>query len=187
MAKTNVTFTNFAAKKLLGKSQVRPSLTDAQEVFPSNVSMPGGGVFAETIPREPGTEFFTLYSASAGAPATVERVYFDLVAIADSVYDADSSSSEGGEESQGTATHAYYLKLPSNYQTTSSNPNRGSGNFVNDKRLYLSRGGLQLVPPFTTDAGLPGATGTNRYFVEIFTGDPTNPSKKISETSAIDW
>ena len=187
MAKTNVTFTNFAAKNLLGKSQVRPSLTDAQEVFPSNVSMPGGGVFAETIPREPGTEFFTLYSASAGAPATVERVYFDLVAIADSVYDADSSSSEGGEESQGTATHAYYLKLPSNYQTTSSNPNRGSGNFVNDKRLYLSRGGLQLVPPFTTDAGLPGATGTNRYFVEIFTGDPTNPSNKISETSAIDW
>ena len=187
MAKTNVTFTNFAAKKLLGKSQVRPSLTDAQEIFPSNVSMPGGGVFAETIPREPGTEFFTLYSASVGAPATVERVYFDLVAIEDSIYDADSTSSEGGEESQGTATHAYYLKLPSNYQTTSSNPNRGSGNFVNDKRLYLSRGGLQLVPPFTTDAGLPGATGTNRYFVEIFTGDPTNPSNKISETSAIDW
>ena len=99
MAKTNVTFTNFAAKKLLGKSQVRPSLTDAQEIFPSNVSMPGGGVFAETIPREPGTEFFTMYSASAGAPATVERVYFDLVAIADSVYDADSTSAEGGEES----------------------------------------------------------------------------------------
>ena len=44
-----------------------------------------------------------------------------------------------------------------------------------------------MVPPFTTDAGLPGASGTNRYFVEIFTGDPTNPSNKISETSAIDW
>ena len=70
MAKTNVTFTNFAAKKLLGKSQVRPSLTDAQEIFPSNVSMPGAGVFAESIPRDPGTDYFTLYSASAGAPAT---------------------------------------------------------------------------------------------------------------------
>ena len=188
MAKTNVTFTNFAAKKLLGKSQVRPSLTDAQEIFPSNVSMPGAGVFAEAIPREPGTDFFTLYSASAGAPATVERVYFDLVAIGDSVYDAGlEDSTEGGDSAQGSTTHAYYLKLPSNYETTSSNPNRGSGNFVNDKRLYLSRGGLQLVPPFTTDAGLPGSSGTNKYFVEVFTGDPTNPSNKISETSAIDW
>ena len=187
MAKTNVTFTNFAAKKLLGKSQVRPSLTDAQEIFPSNVSMPGAGVFAESIPRDPGTDFFTLYSASAGAPATVERVYFDLIAIEDSIYEADASSAEGGEESQNSTTHAYYLKLPSNYETTSSNPNRGSGNFVNDKRLYLSRGGLQLVPPFTTDAGLPGASGTNKYFVEVFTGDPTNPLNKISETSAIDW
>ena len=43
------------------------------------------------------------------------------------------------------------------------------------------------MPPFTTDAGLPGATGNNRYFVEIFTGDPSNPANKISETDAIDW
>jgi hypothetical protein len=187
MAKTNVTSTNFAAKKLLGKTQVRPSLTDAQEAFPSNVSVPGAGVFSETIPREPGTEFFTLYSASAGAPATVERVYFDCIAISDGFYDADASSADGGDESQSQGNHAYYLKLPSNYETTSSNPLTGSGNFVNDKRLYLSRGGLQLVPPFTTDAGLPGSSGNNNYFVELYTGDPTNPSNKISETSPIDW
>lgn len=187
MAKTNVTFTNFAAKKLLGKTQVRPSLTDAEEAFPSNVSVPGAGVFAESIPREPGTDFFTLYSASAGAPATVERVYFDCVAISDGFYDADATSADGGDESQIAGDHAYYLKLPSNYQTTSSNPNKGTGNFVNDKRLYLSRGGLQLVPPFTTDAGLPGSSGNNYYFVELYTGDPTNPANKISSTDAIDW
>lgn len=187
MAKTNVTSTNFAAKKLLGKTQVRPSLSDAEEAFPSNVSVPGAGVFAETIPRQPGTDFFTLYSASVGSPATVERVYFDCVAIADGRYDADATAADGGDESQTIGDHAYYLKLPSNYQTTSSNPNRGTGSFVNDKRIYLSRGGLQLVPPFTTDAGLPGSDGSNRYFVELFTGDPTNPSNKISETDAIDW
>jgi len=187
MAKTNVTSTNFAAKKLLGKTQVRPSFTEAQEAYPSNVSVPGGGVFAETIPREPGTDFYTLYSASAGAPATVERVYFDCVAIGDGFYDGNDSG-EGGDEAQAQGDHAYYLKLPSNYQTTSSNPNKGSGNFVNNKRLYLSKGGLQLVPPFTTDAGLPGAAaGSNRYYVELYTGDPTNPSNKISETSPIDW
>ena len=187
MAKTNVTFTNFAAKKLLGKAQTRPSLTDAEEAYPSNVSVPGAGVFAESIPREPGTDYYTLYSASADAPATVERVYFDCVAISDGYYDADSSGDEGGEPSQGFANHAYYLKLPSNYETTSSNPLTGSGNFVNDKRLYLSRGGLQLVPPFTTDAGLPGSSGNNRYYVELFSGDPTNPANKISSTDAIDW
>tara|TARA_R100001015_G_C4635130_1_gene203595 strand:- start:1555 stop:2664 length:1110 start_codon:yes stop_codon:yes gene_type:complete len=187
MAKTNVTSTQFAAKKLLGKTQTRPSLTDAQEALPSNVSVPGAGVFAETLPREPGTEYFTMYSASAGSPATVERVYFDLVAIGDSVYDADASSEDGGEAGQNSATHAYYLKLPSNYETTSSNPNRGTGSFVNDKRLYFSRGALQLVPPFTTDAGLPGAGGNNRYFVEIYSGDPTNAANKISSTDAIDW
>jgi len=187
MAKTNVTATQFAAKKLLGKTQVRPSLTDAEEAYPSNVSVPGAGVFAESIPREPGTAFYTLYSASAGAPATVEKVYFDCVAISDGYYDADAASSDGGDESQSQGNHAYYLKLPSNYQTTSSNPTRGTGSFVNDKRLYLSRGGLQLVPPFTTDAGLPGSSGNNYYYVELFTGDPTNPSNKISSTSPIDW
>ena len=188
MAKTNVTSTQFAAKKLLGKTQTRPSLTDAQEGLPSNVSVPGAGVFAETLPRQPGTEYFTMYSASAGAPATVERVYFDLVPIGDSVYDAGlEDSAEGGDSAQASTTHAYYLKLPSNYETTSSNPQRGTGSFVNDKRLYFSRGGLQLVPPFTTDAGLPGAGGNNRYFVEIYTGDPTNPSNKISSTDPMDW
>jgi len=186
MAKTNVTSTNFAAKKLLGKTQVRPSFTDAQEAYPTNVSVPGAGVFSEVIPREPGRDLYTMYSASAGAPVTVERVYFDCVAIGDSLYDGNDSG-EGGDEAQAQGNHAYYLKLPSNYEATSSNPSRGTGSFVDDKRLYLSRGGLQLVPPFTTDAGLPGAGGSNYYYVELYTGDPTNPSNKISSTSPIDW
>ncbi|MDA7494657.1 hypothetical protein N8467_01165, partial [bacterium] len=88
----------------------------------SNVSVPGAGVFAETIPRIPGTDMFTMYSASAGGPATVEKVYFDCVAISDGFYDGDASSADGGDESQSQGDHAYYLKLPSNYQTTSSNP-----------------------------------------------------------------
>jgi len=187
MAKTNVTFTNFAAKKLLGKAQTRPSFTDAQEAYPSNVSMPGAGVFAETVPREPGTDYYTLYSASAGSPATAERVYLDIVPISDGFYDADADSDDGGEPTQGIANHAYYLKLPSNYETTSSNPNRGTGSFVNNQRLYLSRGGLQIIPPFTTDAGLPGSSGNNRYYIELFSGDPSDPANVISSTDAIDW
>ena len=187
MAKTNVTSTNFSAKKLLGKAQTRPSLTEAQEAYPSNVSMPGGGVFAESVPREPGTAYFTQYSASSGGPTTVERVYFDLVAIGDGNYDADELATDGGDSTQASASHAYYARLPSNYETTSSNPNRGSGSFTNSARLYSSRGGLQIVPPFVTDAGLPGAGGSNRYYVELYTGDPTNPSNLISSTDPMDW
>lgn len=187
MAKTNVTSTNFSAKKLLGKTQTRPSLTEAQEAYPSNVSMPGGGVFAESIPREPGTSYFTQYSASAGAPTTVERVYFDLVPIGDGNYDADAVSEDGGDSSQGQTDHAYYLKLPANYETTSSNPSKGTGSFTNGAKLYSSRGGLQVVPPFVTDAGLPGAGGSNRYYIELYTGDPTNPSNLISSTDPMDW
>ena len=187
MAKTNVTSTNFSAKKLLGKAQTRPSLTEAQEAYPSNVSMPGGGVFAESIPREPGTAYYTQYSASAGGPTTVERVYFDLIAIGDGNYDADAASEDGGDSSQGQTDHAYYLKLPANYETTSSNPSRGTGSFTNGAKLYSSRGGLQIVPPFVTDAGLPGAGGSNRYYIELYTGDPTNPSNLISSTDPMDW
>ena len=63
----------------------------------------------------------TLYSASVGAPPTVERVYFDMVPISDGFYDAGlEDAAEGGDSAQGNANHAYYLKLPSNYETTSS-------------------------------------------------------------------
>ena len=34
---------------------------------------------------------------------------------------------------------------------------------------------------------MPGSSGNNRYFVELYTGDPTNPANKISSTDAIDW
>lgn len=187
MAKTNVTSTNFSAKKLLGKAQTRPSLTEAQEAYPSNVSMPGAGVFAESLPREPGTDFYTQYSASDGGPATVERVYFDLVAIGDGNYDADATAEDGGDSTQGQTDHAYFLKLPSNYETTSSNPKRGTGAFTNGAALYASRGGLQVVPPFVTDAGLPGVAGNNRYFLKLYSGDPSDPSNLISSTDPMDW
>ena len=69
-----------------------------------------------------------MYSASDGAPATVEQVYFDIVSLSDSIYDANDSGG-GGDEASGNGPHGYYLKLPSNYQTTSSNPNTGKWEF----------------------------------------------------------
>ena len=178
--KTNLTSTQFAAKKLLGKAHTSNLKSDVNEIIPSNVSLPSEGVFGEAIPNIPGNDTFTLYSASAGAPATVEKVYFDIVSLSDTIYDANDSGG-GGDEASGTGPHGYYLKLPSNYETTSSNPNRGSGVFTNGKRLYDSRGGLQLVPPLISNAS------PNKYVMQIYKGDPTNPANEITSGDSIDW
>ena len=178
--KTNLTSTQFAAKKLLGKAQTSNLKSDVNETIPSNVSIPSEGIFAEAIPNDPGTDFYTLYSASAGAPATVEQVYFDIVSISDTVYDANDSGG-GGDESSSNGAHGYYLKLPAAYETTSSNPQRGSGSFTNGKRVYDSRGGLQLIPPLISNAS------PNRYVMKIYKGDPSNPANEITSGDSIDW
>ena len=178
--KTNLTSTQFAAKKLLGKAHTSNLKSDVNEIIPSNVSLPSEGVFAEAIPNDPGTAFYTLYSASSGAPATVEQVYFDIVSISDTTYDANDTGG-GGDEASSTGPHGYYLKLPSNYETTSSNPNAGSDVFTNGKRVYDSRGGLQLVPPLISNAS------PNRYTMKIYKGDPTNPANEITSGDSIDW
>jgi len=178
--KTVTTQTNFASKKLLGKSHTSNLKTDVNESIPSNVSIPSKTVFGEDIPNDPGTQMYTLYSASAGGPATVERVFLDIVSIADTIYDANDPGG-GGDEASGNGPHGYYLKLPSNYEATSSNPNAGSGVFTNSKRVYDSRGELQLVPPLISNAS------PNRYFIKVYKGDPTNPANEITSGDTIDW
>ena len=178
--KTNITSTQFAAKKLLGKAHTSNLKSDVNESIPSNVSITSQGVFAEPIPNSPGTDFFTMYSASDGGPATVEQVYFDIVSLSDSIYDANETGG-GGDEASGNGAHGYFLKLPSNYETTSSNPDRGNGSFTNGKRIYDSRGGLQLVPPLVSNAS------PNRYFMKLYKGDPTDPANEITSGDSIDW
>ncbi len=178
--KTNLTSTQFAAKKLLGKAHTSNLKSDVNEVIPSNVSLPSEGVFSEPIPNSPDTAFYTLYSASAGGPATVERVYFDIVSLSDTIYDANDSGG-GGDEASSNGAHGYYLKLPSNYESTSSNPNAGSSVFTNSKRIYDSRGALQLVPPLISNAS------PNRYVMKIYKGDPTDASNEITSGDTIDW
>jgi hypothetical protein len=178
--KTNLTSTQFAAKKLLGKAHTSNLKSDVNETIPSNVSLPSEGIFGEPIPNSPGTDFYTIYSASAGQPGTVERVYFDIVSISDTIYDANVDGG-GGDEASTSGAHGYYLKLPSNYETTSSNSNAGTGNYTNGKRIYDSRGGLQLVPPLISNAS------PNRYVMKIYKGDPTNPANEITSGDSIDW
>jgi len=178
--KTNLTSTQFSAKKLLGKAHTSNLKGDVNEAIPSNVSMPSDGVFAESIPNIPGDTFYSLMSASADDPATVERVYFDVVSLSDTIYDANVSGG-GGDEASTSGAHGYYLKLPAAYQTTSSNPQRGTGSFVNGQRIYTSRGALQLVPPLISNAS------PNKYFLKLYKGDPSNGANEITSGDTIDW
>lgn len=178
--KTNLTSTQFAAKKLLGKAHTSNKLSDVNESIPSNVSMPSDGIYAEPIPNSPGDAFYTLYSASADDPATVERVYFDIVGIDGTEYDANDADG-GGDEASAYGKHGYYLKLPSNYESTSSNPNASTGSFTNGKRIYDSRGALQLVHPLISNAS------PNKYFLKLYKGDPSNPANEITSGDSIDW
>tara|TARA_Y100000592_G_scaffold97233_1_gene167521 strand:- start:5134 stop:6231 length:1098 start_codon:yes stop_codon:yes gene_type:complete len=178
--KTNLTSTQFAAKKLLGKAHTSNLKGDVNESIPSNVSMPSDGVFAEAIPNSPGDTFFVVQSASANDPGTVERVFLDVVSLSDTIYDANDTGG-GGDEASTSGPHGYYLQLPSNYQTTSSNPQRGTGSFVNSKRIYDSRGSLQLVPPLISNAS------PNKYFLKLYKGDPTNDANEITSGDTVDW
>ena len=176
--KSNLTLTNLAAKKLLGKAHTSNIKDVNNEGLPSNVSVASEGVFSEPLPNSPGTEFYTLYSSSVGDPATVERVDLAVVEIISSRYDADSEANGGpGDESSEFGPHGFYMQLPSFYQTTSSNPNRGTGSFVNNSVIYNSRGALQIVPPFMS------TENPNKYQLKLYNAS----SQEISFTDNIDW
>ena len=176
--KSNLTLTNLAAKKLLGKAHTSNIKDVNNEGLPSNVSVASEGVFSEPLPNSPGTEFYTLYSSSAGDPATVEKVDLAVVEIISSRYDADSEANGGpGDESSEFGPHGFYMQLPSFYQTTSSNPNRGTGSFVNNSVIYNSRGALQIVPPFMS------TENPNKYQLKLYNAS----SQEISFTDNIDW
>tara|TARA_Y100000592_G_scaffold98509_1_gene171814 strand:- start:3094 stop:4218 length:1125 start_codon:yes stop_codon:yes gene_type:complete len=176
--KSNLTLTNYAAKKVLGKAHTSNKKDISNEPYPSNVSVVGAGVFAEEIPSNPGDQFYTLYSASAGGPITVEKVYFTVKEDTSTQYDADQEAQGGqGDESSDFGVHGYYLQLESNYETTSSNPNTGSAPFVNSSRVYNSKGRLQIVPPFVS------TENPNPYQLKLY----NSGGVEISFTDNIDW
>ena len=176
--KTNLTLTNLAAKKLLGKAHTSNLKDVSNEGFPSNVSVIGGGVFAETVPSSPGSSFYTIYSASSGDPGTVEKVYFKVVEDITTRYEADDETNGGsGDENSVYGPHGFYLQLASDYETSSSNSNAGTGSFVNDSIIYNSRGALQIVPPFVSN------DNPNPYQLKLYNAS----DEEISFTDNIDW
>lgn len=179
--KSNLSATLFAQKKLLGKANTSVVKSDSQEIIGSNIQVAAQTIFAENIPDNPAQTLYLMQSASNGNPATVEWVQFDLSVISGTTYDAntyDSDSKIGNPQDAGP--HAYQLSLSASYQTLSSNPNKGNGNFNNSKVLHETLGAVQIVPPNFS------GQSPNPYILKLYKGAPSE-ANEIPLLDEIDW
>ena len=114
-------------KKLQGKAHTKTENELYNEGLPSGITMDSSTVFGIKPPTNPGT---SLGSITGNA---VEKVRLVCTFIA------------GSDTSNGR--HGFKLSLPSDYETASTNPNRGNAPFTNGAEIVASNGALQLVPP----------------------------------------
>ena len=122
MAKVDKTLIFVASKKVLGKAHTSNIQDLSNETVPSNVQASTQTTFGESVPNTVDTT--TFFSIQSG---TVEYIEFDVNSITGTDYDEDSFSGTGGSENSDNTFHGYYLSLPSNYESNSSNPSAGSG------------------------------------------------------------
>ena len=170
--KTNLTFTNFSAKKLLAKAHTSHAATDNEEIVGSAVQISAQTIFADTVPQSPSKTLNQVQNSS------VEYVELDLNPIAASFFDANDFDTDA--QSQAAGHHAYYFSLKSSYQSDTNNSKGGSGPFLNGQHLTGSLGALQIIPPaFSLDA-------PNPYTCTIYSGS-RDVEDQISLTDEIDW
>lgn len=187
--KTERNLAQFASKKVVGRAHTRGDISDLQENIPSGVQMSTETIFGEGIPgspaNAPGT---TLW----GVTSTVQYVELDAVVISGTNYDADSSSDLAGDDTpQNVGPHAWYLKLPSNYETVAAGThvNVGFGEYTNNRILYQSLGKLQVIPTsFYLDTSNPA---NNPYAPKIYTWDGSTEGSKstnpLGPADTLDW
>ena len=156
MALTDASKVAIALKKTQGKSQTKTENELYNEPFSSGLSIASKTIFADTPSASPNT---TLGSVTDN---TVEKVRFVVEYIS------------GSDTSNGK--HGFKLKLPSNYESTSNNPNRGTGAYTNDAEIVLSSGRLQLV---STSFG-------NAYIAKAYYGS-LGSLTEIPLADARDW
>ena len=186
--KSNTSATFFAQKKLLGKAHTSNLKTDGEELIGSNIQAASSLLFGQSIPDSPSKTLYLLQSASNGAPATVEYVHFALSSLASTTYDANETSPDGGagsdsgEASQASGPHTYEFSFRSDYQSNSSNPKKGNGDFNNSKTVHETLGRVQLIPPFFS------RTAPNPYIIKIYKDDGSGGiGDEIPLLDNIDW
>jgi len=138
-------------KKLAGKAQTSNDKDLANEGLPSGVTLASNTIFGESITTAPSNT--SLYTITG----KVEYVRFPTTFIA------------GSDTSDGR--HGFELKLPSDYESNSSNTKAGTYPFQNNQVINITSGSLQLVPPSfaTSYEAKPfyGGTGTKDSGTQI--------------------
>lgn len=170
--KVSDTLVNIAVKKVLGKAHTSNLKQIENETHPSNTQATTQTTFGESVPNE--VDITSLFSLQSG---TVEYLEFDVNYIVGTDYDEDNYPGTGGSEGSADTYHGYYLSLPTDYEVSSSNSNAGSGFFVNNQEIFDTRGRLQLVPPFLSNAA------ANKYNLTLY--DQTGT--RIYPGDDIDW
>ena len=127
MSFTSESKQQIALKKLSGKAQTKNQAEFFNEPKSSGLTVSSQTVFGEAIPETP-TE--TLYTIT---DETVEYVRMPLVFAPESEQDG--------------LRHGFISTLPAAYSTSSSNELAGTGDFVNNKNIFSTKGNIQLVPP----------------------------------------
>ena len=168
--RVNDTLINIAVKKVLGKAHTSNLKEIDNETFPSNTQATTQTTFGESVPND--VDISSFYSIQSG---TVEYIQFDVNFILGTDYDEDSYSGKGGSENSDNTYHGYYLSLPDDYETNSTNSKAGTDFFVDSQEIYDTRGKLQLVPPFLSNAG------ANKYNLSLYdqNGDRINPADNV--------
>lgn len=139
---------NLALKKIQGKAQTSNQKDVYNESLGSNVSIGATTIFGKAIPTPSDVSEYTIISN------TVERVRFEVSPIA-------------GTKDDSGLFQGFELKLPSDYEASSSNPKAGSGNYINSKVLNTTNGGLQIVPPSFNNGYTAKAYHTSSGLTEI--------------------
>lgn len=188
-SKTTRNLSQFAEKKLVGRAHTRADRSDVSEGIPSNIQLTTTTIFGQTVPSTPGDNAGSIALYGCDSNNRVQKVELDVSVISGTSYDADLTTDKGGGDSpQSTGTHAYSLSLPSDYQTKSgnTNPKRGTGVFLNSKKLFDTLGGLQIVP---TNLWIdPTFVTPNPYDVKIYYKDRNGTAQGIlGPTDPIDW
>ena len=169
-AKSNLTQTNIAFKKISGKATVNLAFTETTEPIGSAVQLDTSLIFGQQPPNL--DAHLSMYGQDPNN--IVERVEIEFVQLNNSIY--SNTGVDDGAESFDSLPHAYAARLKPNgatsYDTFSTNPNAGSAPFLNGA-FATGSNQLQFVP------GNYGAF----YIPTLLDSD----GDVITSTSDIDW
>jgi len=118
---------NISIKKLSGKAQTSNDKDLANEGLTSGITITSETVFGDAISKDPSN--VALYNITS---TSVELIRFQASFIA------------GTDTSSGR--HGFELKLPSDYEESSSNTKAGTYPFTNSQSVNITSGALQLIP-----------------------------------------